>query len=162
MSLWSPSLSHSKPYTIRGSYFCFCLSPTASLHARPCAYTETLCPLGHPVSGAGCSRTVAPFSATPVQGARPSPRLCHVHLPAQGCPHLPCPPGALNNSSLPAVPPGVLCTYPATESVWTWQSLYTQFHFICDVAPVLPFVSCVPGVMLLCWPRLPTPETHCV
>lgn len=121
----------------------------------------------HPASGAGCSWTVAPFPAMPVQGAWPSPRFCHVHLPAQGCPHLPCPPGALNNSSLPTVAPGILCTYPATEFVCTWQSLHTQFHFTCDVAPALPCVSCVPEVMLalLAWSpygrsRLPTPQTH--
>lgn len=47
VSLWSPSLSHSKPCTIRGSYSCFCLSPTSSLRVSPCTYTETRCPLCH-------------------------------------------------------------------------------------------------------------------
>lgn len=112
MSLWSPRLSHSNPCTIRGSYACFCLSPTTSLHASPCVYIETRCPLGHMSSPSeGCSRTVTSFSAIPVQAAWPSPRFRHVHLPSQGCPHLLCPPGAWNNSSMP---PGVWCTYPAT------------------------------------------------
>lgn len=54
----------------------------------------------------------------------------------------------------------VLCTHSA-QFLWTWQSLYTQFHCAHDVAPVLPFVSCVPGVMLVCWPGAPMAGPGC-
>lgn len=47
-------------------------------------------------------------------------------------------------SVLQAVGHGVLCSYPASDCTW----IYTQLHFTCDVVPVLPFGSHVPGVTL--------------
>lgn len=116
----------------------------------------------HPGSGAGCSGTVAPFSAMPVQGACPSPRLRHVHVPAQGCPHLPCLSGALNNSSLPAVAPGLMCTCPATESTRIWQSfiLPVMWHQPCPCELCSRRNAGFAGLEPPGRPRLPCPQTH--
>lgn len=136
-----------------------------SHHFPPCfsldlhRHTVLLVTCLHPVSGAGYPWIVAPFPAMPLP--------CFVMFI--------CQPRAVLTFLALQEPWTILpsqqwllgCTCPATESVWTWQSLYTQFHFTCDVALVLPSVSYVPEIMLalLVWSpysrsRLPTTQTH--
>lgn len=100
-----------------------------------------------PVSSAGWLKIVAPpFQAVPVREAWPSPRLHHVHLPAPGCPHLlpVCEPW----TAFPSRQWLLGCCADTQPPSPHGPGTYTQFHFTCGVAPVFPFGTHVPGVML--------------